>query len=89
MLKRYWLIVSGDDKLGPGNFGVTALTIDQAKSLLKNTLTSIAWQHVSKEVIDKAEIIENIDVSTLDENHVLPNIGVVSRQGVWFPNCNS
>jgi len=89
MLKRYWLIVSADDKLGPRNFGVTALTIDQAKSLLKTTLTNIAWQHISKEVIDKAEVIEDIDVSTLDEDHVLPNIGVVSRPGIWFPNGSS
>jgi hypothetical protein len=89
MLKRYWLIVSPDDKFGPRNFGVTAFSPQQAKSLIKEALVSMAWQHISKELIDKAEIVENIDVRTLDENHVVPNMGVVSRQGVWFPNCNS
>ncbi|QGM44993.1 hypothetical protein [Methylocystis heyeri] len=31
------------------------------------------------------EIIEEIDVATLDEAHVRPNTGVVSTRGVWFP----
>jgi hypothetical protein len=88
MLKRYWLILSPDDKFGPRNLGVTAFSSGQAISLLKEALTNMGATY-SKDVIDKAEIVENIDVRTLDQNHVLPNIGVVSRQGVWFTNLNS
>ena len=29
---------------------------------------------------------EDVDLTTLDPNHVLPNIGNVTRRGVWFPN---
>jgi hypothetical protein len=29
--------------------------------------------------------IENGDVSTLDPDHVLPNIGSILVRGVWFP----
>lgn len=32
-----------------------------------------------------ASIEEDVDIRTLDEHHVLPNIGNVLRRGVWFP----
>jgi hypothetical protein len=31
------------------------------------------------------QVVENVDVSTLDQKHVLPNIGDVTVRGVWFP----
>jgi hypothetical protein len=31
------------------------------------------------------KVIEDIDVSTLDPGHVLPNIGVPIWRGIWFP----
>jgi hypothetical protein len=31
------------------------------------------------------EIRANVDVSTLDEGHVLPNMGPPHVRGVWFP----
>ena len=31
------------------------------------------------------EIRENVDVSSLDEGHVLRNIGPLHVRGVWFP----
>jgi hypothetical protein len=31
------------------------------------------------------EVSQDIDVSTLDSGHVLPNIGSVVNRGVWFP----
>ena len=30
-------------------------------------------------------VIEDVDVSTLDSNHVLPNMGVAVQPGIWFP----
>lgn len=89
MLKRYWLIFFPDNKYGLGNFGVTAFSSEQAKSLAKEVITDMGWTHISEKAIEKTEVIENIDVRELDENHVRPNMGVVSRLGVWFPNCNS
>lgn len=31
------------------------------------------------------EVIEDVDVQTLDAGHVLPNMGDPSMRGVWFP----
>jgi hypothetical protein len=31
------------------------------------------------------EVIEDVDVRTLDAGHVLPNMGDPSVRGVWFP----
>lgn len=30
-------------------------------------------------------VIEDVDVSTLDPRHVLPNMGSPLRRGIWFP----
>jgi hypothetical protein len=30
-------------------------------------------------------LIEDVDVSTLDPGHVLPNMGNVFPRGIWFP----
>lgn len=30
-------------------------------------------------------IVEDVDVSTLDPKHVLPNVGNVMKRGIWFP----
>lgn len=32
-----------------------------------------------------ANIVEDIDVSSLDSGHVLPNIGNPAALGIWFP----
>jgi len=31
------------------------------------------------------KVIENVDVSTLDAGHVLPNMSPPNIRGVWFP----
>ena len=63
--------------------GVTAYTIDDAKELLRQMVfKDEPLPHVSN-------IIENLDVSTLDAGHILPNIGVPTVRGVWYPNLNS
>ncbi|WP_255356377.1 hypothetical protein [Lysobacter sp. Root983] len=33
--------------------------------------------------------IVDIDIRDLDPRHVLPNIGVCSVRGVWYPNVPS
>jgi hypothetical protein len=34
-------------------------------------------------------VTEDVDIQTLDQGHVLPNMGVPSERGVWFPNYRS
>jgi len=63
-------------------FGVTAYSIEDAKSLVHDAARRIGS---SCEVI---EIVEDIDVRELDQNHVVPNMGLPNFRGVWFPNLN-
>ena len=74
LLTRYWFIVPG-----LAGFGVTAFSIDDARFLLE----------AEGVLVDpNAEVIVNIDVSTLDSRHVLCNSGPSCFRGVWFPCLN-
>ncbi|WP_336518558.1 hypothetical protein [Pollutibacter soli] len=87
MLKRYWIVVFPENRYGPKNFGVTAFSEKHARELTKQQLFKLGWPSFDTE-IDKAEIIENVDTRILDQDHVIPNMGVAIWQGLWFPNCN-
>jgi hypothetical protein len=85
MIHRYWFIVNLGMPYGPGNIGVSSYTVALARELIKNE-----WELIkglgSRDEIDKWDYIEDIDVRLLDTNHVLPNMGIVIRQGIWWPN---
>jgi hypothetical protein len=73
-LRRYWFAVPGLN-----GFGVTAFSIEDARFLLE----------AEGYLIDAdVEVITDVDVSTLDPNHVLQNVGPSSFRGVWFPCLN-
>ena len=77
LLHRYWF----DVRVGLG-FGVTAYSIDDARTLLDEYLRR--WRGTCEvEVID---IVEDVDVRDLDQGHVIPNMGPPNLRGVWFPN---
>jgi hypothetical protein len=57
--------------------GVTAFDRDDAVHLVGVFLGS--------EPPVPASVIEDVDVSTLDENHVLSNMLPPSERGVWYP----
>lgn len=59
--------------------GVTALSYDDSLEVLRERV----FKDASLPSIRK--VIEDVDVSQLDANHVLPNMGVVTVRGVWFP----
>jgi hypothetical protein len=60
--------------------GVTANNLDDAREILQSRIfRDNPFPKIKR-------VIEGIDVSTLDSNHVLPNIGLVPVRGVWFPN---
>ena len=77
LLHRYWFRTK--QHLG---FGVTAYSIEDAKSLVHDAARRIGW---SCEVI---EIVEDIDVRELDQNHVVSNMELPNFRGVWFPNLS-
>lgn len=74
-LHRYWLRT----EVGFG-VGVTAYSIDDAKQLAKAWLDF--WQR------DVVEIVEDVDIRNLDQDHVIPNMGPPNVRGVWFPFQN-
>lgn len=59
--------------------GVTAYNHDDAISILRELV------FLEKEIPLIEKIVEDIDVSELDKDHVLVNMGDVLRRGVWYP----
>ena len=73
ILRRFWFRRT----VGFG-YGVTAYSGDDAERLLTEAGLERDW----------VEVIEDIDVSSLDAGHVLPNVGGVTFRGVWYPALN-
>ncbi|MGD9814272.1 MAG: hypothetical protein AB7Q23_00965 [Hyphomonadaceae bacterium] len=81
-LRRFWIRLAGGEI--PVGFrmgcGITAFTRDDALGLLLTVWPALEGDPV---IVD---VTEDVDLTTLDQNHVLPNVGDVTRRGVWFPN---
>jgi len=88
MLHRYWLVIYPGDPYCSKNIGVTAFSPQQARLLAKEEFKKIGWLHITDDSIDQANIIEDIDIQLLDQNHIITNMGLVTLQGVWYPNLN-
>ena len=81
-LRRYWIELEIPVQ-GMSEFGVTAIDLDDARLLIVSYLaTSLGGQDRLPEL---KRVIEDVDVSTLDANHVLPNSLPSIWRGVWFP----
>jgi hypothetical protein len=81
LLKRYWFDFVNLNQPTPLNLGcgVTAYDFEDAMRLLRERVFHSAI------VPPIGNCIEDVDVSTLDQNHVLPNIGPIDIRGIWFP----
>jgi hypothetical protein len=73
LLRRFWF----RRPVGSG-YGVTAYSVEDAEQLLARAGLVRDW----------VEVVEGVDVSSLDAGHVLPNIGLVIFRGVWYPALN-
>ncbi len=82
-MTRYWLKFKGSlPDLPPGlvlGCGVTAFDYADAISIVQQKVFK------GKELPEIKTKIENIDISTLDKGHVLPNMKDPTLRGVWFP----
>jgi hypothetical protein len=80
-LKRFWFKFAPLSHPSPLNLGcgVTALSQSDAIGMLKQTV------FLGRTVPHIREVIEDIDVSTLDQRHIIPNMGSPHTRGVWFP----
>jgi hypothetical protein len=80
-LHRYWFRFSGlrpfaSVRLG---CGVTAYSYDDAVDVLSRTV-------FAQEVMPAVEsVLADVDVTTLDPRHVIPNMDPTVWRGVWFP----
>jgi hypothetical protein len=79
-MHRFWMEFDSAEAtrfgLGAG-CGVTAIDVDDALSLLGEVL--------GRNPPAPVHLIEDVDVSTLDPRHVLPNMYPPNERGVWFP----
>jgi hypothetical protein len=82
-LTRFWIeFESRDTVFGYGmsaGCGVTAWNYDDALNILKEKVFH------DKSLPDIKKVTENIEVSTLDAGHILPNILPPSVRGIWYP----
>jgi hypothetical protein len=81
---RFWfeLNLSIDILHPPGTLlgcGITAYDLNDALNILN---TNVFKGFDAPKI---KNIKEGVDIRSLDQAHVIPNIGVVSRRGVWFP----
>jgi hypothetical protein len=80
-LKKFWFKIKNNRKLPPGvimGCGITAFNIDDAKKILSEKV-------FKNELYEIEEFKENVDISTLDTNHILTNMHPTNIRGVWFP----
>lgn len=88
MLHRYWIKFEVTDEATCKRVhahgvlmgcGVTWFTVEDALHLVRERMFRGAA------LPPVAELIEDVDLSTLDRNHVLPNALPPVWRGVWFP----
>lgn len=79
-MTRYWISFPRLDIPHPLNLGcgVTAKDRDDALLLIRAASPDLPLEA-------PIAVVENIDVSTLDARHVLPNLGNVLVRGIWWP----
>ena len=80
-LHRFWFTFKKTQPFSPLNIGcgVTAYHYEDALEILKSTVFS------GKPMLEINSVAEDVDVQALDQNHVIPNMGLVTNRGVWFP----
>jgi hypothetical protein len=76
-LRRFWCPIPGH--LG---IGVTAASRAEAEALASGAAAQLRWSFTS------SNIVEDVDVRDLDQNHVVPNMGPPNWRGVWFPRIS-
>jgi hypothetical protein len=81
MLRRYWFEFEGTVPYSNLNLGcgITAYDKSDALKILEKRVFPLF------EVRKIAKIVEDIDIRTLEESHVRPNMGSPVVHGVWFP----
>ena len=81
-LVRYWIgfdsTASSAARITPW-WGVTAWTVEDARGLILGTT------HFGRALPPVTQLIEDVDVSTLDQDHVARNMLDPNERGIWYP----
>ena len=78
-LTRYWFeFVEPIESELRRSFGVSAWNYDDALHILRSSVHDFHQLQLTQSMSD-------VDVTMLDPNHVLPNMGIWSVRGIWFP----
>jgi hypothetical protein len=86
-LRRYWIEFEPTPSglITPWTwFGVTAIDVADAVELIRRFVQSHRSEPIGP-LPPVARVIEDVDVSTLDAGHVLPNMDPPLWRGVWYP----
>ena len=80
-LRRFWFKFAPLERPSILNLGcgISAYSYEQAISVLREKV----FKGISLPEI--VSFIEDVDVSSLDANHVIPNMDSPLTPGVWFP----
>jgi hypothetical protein len=80
-LTRFWFVFEGRVNFSVLNLGcgITAYDRADADQFLREEVFSLYGERQIQKVI------ADIDVRTLDEGHVRPNMGNPAVRGIWFP----
>ena len=81
MLHRFWVSFAPGEKPSPLNWGcgVTAASWPDAERLIRDLVFPVYGE---REIV---KVVEDVDVSTLEEGHVRPNMGNPVCRGIRFP----
>lgn len=89
-LKRYWFEFDyPEPRIGHGAYipandccGITAFDYDDALKIMRRFMLR------ENETPSFCQVIENIDISAIDDENVHRNLGVPIWRGVWYPDIN-
>ena len=78
-LHRYWIKLAPPAPVGfTLGCGVTALSEEDARALV--------WDQLRESPRPIVAIESDVDVSRLDADHIIPNMGDCTQRGIWYPN---
>jgi hypothetical protein len=82
MLHRYWFRFRKSIEPSVLNLGcgVTAYSEEDALQIIREKVFPLFG------VREVEIVVTDVDVSTLDAGHVIPNMSLPFRRGMWFPS---
>jgi hypothetical protein len=83
-VKVYWIKLRESLPGMSLGVGITAQDWDDAARLLVEAGKVVSAQPIDALMIESWREVK--DVAELERKHVRPNIGMIQRRGVWFPN---